>query len=446
MKVTLINHSSLLFNLNGGKNTFLTDFWNEQIAFGSWLPSAPPFYNPVYLASLSYQKNFYLVISHPHDDHIDDYFLDKYFNKDMKIILNKFSSQALVRRLTKIGFKNLINIDNEKDFGDFQCLSVFDSKVSNDDCSLVFRDKDYCLYHGNDNWFEINKTNLKKIENFKSNRKMVYASQTNSASGHPHVYKQFSNTEKQKMLDEKNLKMLLSGFKNIKNTKSDYFLPYAGYSKPYVKGENYKNEVFNPTYNNLIKLLKGKKVEGQEKLLNIFCGGTFDFKSEKVSYPFDYSPENVFNITDHYYENQNIIKNCHTYTNKYNDEVSDQSVLENFLNQFNEFVKSYLEKYPEFYESIIGKKIRFIVKNTNNDLKCNLKIGDKIFSDDKAVVNKEFEINGKLFKALLDKEILFDDLYTGFMIKISRFPKDNYNRDIILYLVMFGYKYKNSKK
>ena len=32
------------------------------------------------------------------------------------------------------------------------------------------------------------------------------------------------------------------------------------------------------------------------------------------------------------------------------------------------------------------------------------------------------------------------------MNKISRFPKEAYNRDIILYLVMFSYKYKNSKK
>ena len=49
MKVTLINHSSLLFSLNEDKDIFLTDFWNEQIAFGSWLPSAPPFYNSIYL-------------------------------------------------------------------------------------------------------------------------------------------------------------------------------------------------------------------------------------------------------------------------------------------------------------------------------------------------------------------------------------------------------------
>ena len=74
MEVTLVNHSSLLFKLHNNKYTFLTDFWNLTPAFGSWLPSAPPIYHPNYLASLSFQKNFYLVISHAHDDHIDDNF------------------------------------------------------------------------------------------------------------------------------------------------------------------------------------------------------------------------------------------------------------------------------------------------------------------------------------------------------------------------------------
>ena len=34
--------------------------------------------------------------------------------------------------------------------------------------------------------------------------------------------------------------------------------------------------------------------------------------------------------------------------------------------------------------------------------------------------------------------------YTGFMAKVLEI-KDKYNRDIIMYLVMFGYKYKNTK-
>ena len=38
----------------------------------------------------------------------------------------------------------------------------------------------------------------------------------------------------------------------------------------------------------------------------------------------------------------------------------------------------------------------------------------------------------------------FDNLYTGYEAKIRRFPKNIYNRDIIIYLIMFGYKYFNT--
>ena len=72
------------------------------------MPSALPFYNPTYLAGLSYKPNFFLVISHAHDDHIDDYFLNKYFNKDMKIIINKFPSPSLAKRVKQMGFENVI--------------------------------------------------------------------------------------------------------------------------------------------------------------------------------------------------------------------------------------------------------------------------------------------------------------------------------------------------
>ena len=43
-----------------------------------------------------------------------------------------------------------------------------------------------------------------------------------------------------------------------------------------------------------------------------------------------------------------------------------------------------------------------------------------------------------------DKKIPFDNLYTGYEAQVTRYPKNTYNRDIIMYLIMFGYKYKNS--
>ena len=114
MRVTLINHSSLLIRFK--ESILLTDFWNTSPAFGSWLPSALPFYNPTYLATLSYEDNFYLVISHAHDDHMDNYFLNNYFNKNMKIIINQFPSPSLRKRLNKLGFENVyaIHINNSR--------------------------------------------------------------------------------------------------------------------------------------------------------------------------------------------------------------------------------------------------------------------------------------------------------------------------------------------
>ena len=191
-KVTFINHSSILFSLGKNNLTFLTDFWFQSPAFGSWLPSAPPIYHPNYLASLSFKKNFYLAISHAHDDHIDDYYLKNYFNPNTKIILNKFSGPSLFKRMQRLGFKNIIQIGPKgKKIQDVEISSIFNEKISNDDAALMFKDKKYCIYHGNDNWFELEDKNIKKIKKFSYKRKFLFASQTNSASGFPLTYPQY---------------------------------------------------------------------------------------------------------------------------------------------------------------------------------------------------------------------------------------------------------------
>ena len=58
--------------------------------------------------------------------------------------------------------------------------------------------------------------------------------------------------------------------------------------------------------------------------------------------------------------------------------------------------------------------------------------------------NKKFAIPSNLFNAMYDKKIPFDNLYTGYEAAISRRPKNVYNDVLLMYLAMFGYKYKNS--
>ena len=55
--------------------------------------------------------------------------------------------------------------DKEKNFKDFQVMSVVDERLSNDDSSLVFRDKKFCVHHGNDNWFKFMTQNSNEAKN-----------------------------------------------------------------------------------------------------------------------------------------------------------------------------------------------------------------------------------------------------------------------------------------
>ena len=115
-----------------------------------------------------------------------------------------------------------------------------------------------------------------------------------------------------------------------------------------------------------------------------------------------------------------------------------------YLKSFNNFVDSYLTRYPNFYPSIRGKRLKFSIENNKKvTFSCSINIGKKV-QKNYIKCNKEFIIPSNLFKAVFDKKITFENLYTGYESKIKRFPKNIYNRDIIVYLIMFGYKYLNT--
>ena len=191
-------------------------------------------------------------------------------------------------------------------------ISIFDQNVSNDDAGIAFRDKDFCIYHGNDNWNELKGSNLSRLRKFAKGRKFLYAAQTNSASGHPLIYPQYKKS-KISELENKVRNMVLAGLRNTVNLGADYFLPYAGHAKPYVNGKTYENDALDPTYKNLIKLIDGKKIKGGNKIIDLFCGGTIDLSNGKIEFPFTVNPNNLFEITKKYMKQENIIQGCDSY-------------------------------------------------------------------------------------------------------------------------------------
>lgn len=91
MKVLFQNHSSLL--IQNSDKYLLTDPWYNKPAFGSWLPSMPPYIHPSYLAALG--DKLTVLVSHGHDDHFDDT-LFEIFDRKTKFITADFKSPSVV--------------------------------------------------------------------------------------------------------------------------------------------------------------------------------------------------------------------------------------------------------------------------------------------------------------------------------------------------------------
>ena len=57
--------------------------------------------------------------------------------------------------------------------------------------------------------------------------------------------------------------------------------------------------------------------------------------------------------------------------------------------------------------------------------------------------NKRITVDLSLMTQILNGEILFGNLYSGYEAQWERFPTDVYNRDIVMFVVMYSYVYQN---
>ena len=144
--------------------------------------------------------------------------------------------------------------------------------------------------------------------------------------------------------------------KNQSAESGAYYATYAlgnitaGYSKAYVKGKNYHEEAFDPTYDNLLNLLnKSDKIKNKKKLVDIFCGGTLNLKNGKVTYPFDYNPDDIIKVTEKYIKGEKIIEKCDTFNKDFQLELENPELVKNYLEDFNIFVNQYLKRFPNFH-------------------------------------------------------------------------------------------------
>ena len=113
--------------------------------------------------------------------------------------------------------------------------------------------------------------------------------------------------------------------------------------------------------------------------------------------------------------------------------------LTTFLGHFNEFV---VRKVGEsgFESSILGKALTIDVVDL--PVRVSVEFGQGVTENSRP--NKTILVESHILNKVLDGVVLLENLYTGYEAQFSRSPLDVYNRDLVMYIVMFSYYYKNS--
>ena len=442
-KLFFLSHACVLIRYK--EHLLLTDPWYLQPAFGSWLPNPPPIIHPSYLTALSRStNNFTILISHGHDDHLDDELLPL-FNPATNFVTANFKAPSVLNRIKKSGFFNIFTIPPEGfQQGPFFIRGFVDPNISHDDAVYSIRTPDSLVVHANDCWNELDdskaeliRTDVMKIP--KGNT--IYMSQTNSASGYPLNYQNYGLEEKRELLRKKIAKMIQTGLNNAKKVGIKNFLSYAGYTSTFVADKSeYIQESFLPTPRNIKKTFSNYMVDGVE-ILDMVPGDIFDFNvvHKNIVNEFIDSKALFFSTID-YYKHYNLHLKCDTFRDLPDvDLIKLKNDLQKFLIDFDVWVRRRLEK-DGFHPEIMGKTLSFQIADT--EIIVSIKFGTGIIKATN--YNKKIIVNPKILRLVLDGKILLENLTTGYEAEISRNPSDVYNRDFIMYIVMYSYVYKRN--
>jgi hypothetical protein len=276
--------------------------------------------------------------------------------------------------------------------------------------------------------------------------KTFFFTQTNSASGFPLTYPQFES-KRDGILLSKISKMIRSGMKNASILGLEKIYSYAGFANIYIKNESYESLFTTSKFINkvVIPFLEGlvdtpKNLMSEVRVEELYPGDVIMAKDERVQKAFvssdDYSDANILEKSKLYYQNYNLLDSCDTW--KYTTGLVAKPHLEYFLNGMQEFAEQLIEKESTF-KSLVGKSLEIHCRSSGIRSRVVF-AGD---SDLENPPNKLLEVEDALMCAVLNGEVLFENLYTGYQGKWFRYPKEVYNRDIVLILVMYSYKYKN---
>ena len=233
MKLTHVNHSSFICETK--KDLLLTDPWIFSNAFQGWSQYPYPHSNTIRKLISKGSKLSIVVISHAHDDHLDDIFLSK-LTTDVKVVIPKTHNKGFIKRVLKngISINNIIEVDeNISKVGSFSISAIFDGSLSSEDFIFLISHNNSLIIHSNDNWRKYNNDTVGKIKSTISNlgiSNTTLMSQVGIADAYPLFYQGISSENKKQIIEKKINFMCESVLKNCDNLDIENGYAYANQS------------------------------------------------------------------------------------------------------------------------------------------------------------------------------------------------------------------------
>ena len=383
-KIKFINHSSLL--IDDGEYKILTDPWFISPAFDGWYQKPFPKFNDI-KDILSNKKKLLIVVSHGHDDHIDDYFIKNYLH-DCQMIIPQYKSKGFLKRLEKISSKKPIEIPlgflNPLKLGSNKFYAHSNEGSENDSIITIANDKNVII-HANDNYRTQPSDIVENIKKISKNKKLYYFSQIGIANSYP-VNAYLSLKEKEEFIENEHKRFISCFEENIKATGADYAFSYANqfqfdnndnlsyfenakklisknrYIKQLFPGDIILNEKFSASNNHDEIDIFEKALKHMEKLTN-------DFVKSKIK------TEITINFKVKFNNNLNTLKpkkniiylTCNTslwlsiITGKTNLEtilIGGNGDIIKLEHQNMKYISRYLSEYAYIYQNRISKNLQ----------------------------------------------------------------------------------------
>ena len=236
MKVTHYSNSFIEVEINEKK--LICDPWIGNTNESAWY-SYPMMKSPSFLNKL---EPDFIYISHLHCDHFDPKTLKAFKKKNIPIIIKNFKQKRLRDKINKLGFKNIIEIDDlvkKKLSAEFNIMIVpqmssntdgYEDEINYDlDTSIVIqsRENKKILYNNVDNPLstkELKNLNSIILKKFK-HRVNYLCYQIGAASGYPQSFLSINKEFEKNKIVKKSMKKI-----QILNEifKPDIFFPAGG--------------------------------------------------------------------------------------------------------------------------------------------------------------------------------------------------------------------------